>query len=89
MALIKETVVNILNDHALRLVALDNTDVDEIVVKGFAANEEIVAYFTDSDVQWDVYCCDWPNMEGGESFAAWIEDGILYTIAWSYIHSEV
>ena len=49
----------------------------------------VVDYLEQTNIitAYELRTSDWPNMEGGEAFAAWVEDGYLRSEQWTYVYN--
>ena len=73
---VEETIKDILSDYSI-------DGFDRVEVGSIAA---VTDYLDETNLvtAWDVRTSDWPNMNGGEAFAAWVEDGYLFSYQWTY-----
>lgn len=72
----EETIRDILSDYSID--GFENIEVGSIAA--------VTDYLDETNLvtAWDVRTSDWPNMNGGEAFAAWVEDGYLHSYQWTY-----
>lgn len=75
---VKETVLSILEDYYPNEIT-ECADVGSISAVADYLDE------TNSLTAWEMRTADWPNMEGGEVFISWVEDGYLYSLQWTYV----
>ena len=73
---VKETIRDIMSDYSHEGFDLINYGCSLAVADYLEQTDLVTAY--------ELRTSDWPNMEGGEAFVAWVEDGYLWSEQWTY-----